>query len=236
VEAQALLKYYDNDRDGHICYEEFLGGLKEPLNERRKALVQKVFQRLDRDGSGVITVADVEQTFNVSQNADFLQGKKSKEQIVEDFLTGFEGAKGNRDGKIAWEEFENYYADLSLSIPEDCGFCKMLESVWCIDEDAESEVSKQHVRHLLGLLRQRLQTLSKHGVSDEYVLRKIFNESDSNHSGNLTMDELLNMLTKFGIACERKYIGALFGLFDTNRNGIMEFEEFVQTVIHSPYK
>ena len=43
VEAQALLKYYDNDGDGNVCYEEFLSGLKEPLNERRKALVQKVF-------------------------------------------------------------------------------------------------------------------------------------------------------------------------------------------------
>lgn len=68
----------------------------------------------------------------------------------------------------------------------------------------------------MSLLRQRLQTLSTHGVSDEYVLRKIFNEADTNKSGDLTMDELWNMLAKFGISCERKYISALFGLFDTN--------------------
>jgi Ca2+-binding EF-hand superfamily protein len=43
VEAQALLKFYDKDGDGHVCYEEFIRGLKEPLNIRRKALVQKVF-------------------------------------------------------------------------------------------------------------------------------------------------------------------------------------------------
>ena len=28
VDIQALMKYYDIDNDGHICYEEFLRGLR----------------------------------------------------------------------------------------------------------------------------------------------------------------------------------------------------------------
>jgi len=43
VEAQALMKFYDVDGDGNISYEEFIRGLKEPLNERREKIVRKVF-------------------------------------------------------------------------------------------------------------------------------------------------------------------------------------------------
>jgi Ca2+-binding EF-hand superfamily protein len=32
VEAQALLKFYDVDGDGNITYEEFIRGLRDPLN------------------------------------------------------------------------------------------------------------------------------------------------------------------------------------------------------------
>jgi Ca2+-binding EF-hand superfamily protein len=37
------MKYYDVDGDGNICYEEFIRGLREPLNERRAKIVEKAF-------------------------------------------------------------------------------------------------------------------------------------------------------------------------------------------------
>ena len=35
VEIQALLKFYDVDGDGNISYDEFVRGLRDPMNERR---------------------------------------------------------------------------------------------------------------------------------------------------------------------------------------------------------
>ena len=43
IEVQALMKYYDVDGDGNITYEEFIRGLREPLNERREKMVRKAF-------------------------------------------------------------------------------------------------------------------------------------------------------------------------------------------------
>lgn len=43
VELQALMRYYDIDGDGNVSYEEFINGLKEPLSERRLAMVKKAF-------------------------------------------------------------------------------------------------------------------------------------------------------------------------------------------------
>jgi len=68
VEIQALMKFYDVDGDGNITYEEFVRGLKDPLTERRKHMVDKAFALIDRNNSGTITVADIDAIYDVSQN------------------------------------------------------------------------------------------------------------------------------------------------------------------------
>ena len=52
MDLQALMKYYDLNQDGNITYEEFLNGLRDELTERRKAMVDKAWAIMDKDGSG----------------------------------------------------------------------------------------------------------------------------------------------------------------------------------------
>ena len=73
------MKFYDIDSDGNIGYEEFLRGLREPLNERRLKIVKSAFQLLDKSGEGVITVADIDAVYDVSQNADFVEGRLTRQ-------------------------------------------------------------------------------------------------------------------------------------------------------------
>jgi Ca2+-binding EF-hand superfamily protein len=80
------MRYYDVDGDGSVGYEEFINGLKEPLSERRLAMVKKAFSRFDKDGSGSINVAEIAGIYDVSCNPEFIEGRKSKEQILADFL------------------------------------------------------------------------------------------------------------------------------------------------------
>jgi Ca2+-binding EF-hand superfamily protein len=54
VELQQLIKYYDVDGDGNVGYEEFLSGLKDSLNARKQAMVDRAFSILDKNGSGSI--------------------------------------------------------------------------------------------------------------------------------------------------------------------------------------
>ena len=124
------MKYYDIDGDGSISFDEFLRRLREPLTARRLNMVKKAFQIMDKDSSGKVTVNDIYQVYDVTRNKDFIEGKKSREEILNDFLAGFEGVKGNRDGIITWEEWQDYYTDLSMSIVDDTYFVRMMESVW----------------------------------------------------------------------------------------------------------
>lgn len=68
--------------------------------------------------------------YDVSMNPEFIEGRKTKEQILTEFLTNFEGARGNRDGTISMNEFVDYYTDLSMSVPSDEYFVRMMESTW----------------------------------------------------------------------------------------------------------
>ena len=93
-------------------------------------MVDKAFSIMDRDGSGVITVSDIGHIYDVTCHKDFIEGTKTKEEIIGEFLDSFDGLKGNNDGQVTHTEFYDYYTDLSISLPSDDYFVQMMESTW----------------------------------------------------------------------------------------------------------
>ena len=195
--------------------------------------MDRVYSLLDTDGSGKVTVADIERIYTVEKHPEFIAGKKTKEEILKAFLDNFEGVQGNKDGTVTKEEFYDYYTDISTLISSDEYFVAMMESTWLFTENEEDLVFKERVDSLVSTLRMKLQNLSK--TQDEFMLRKIFKDFDANKTGNLTIDELLAIMYKLGIAVERKYLLALFKRFDTNKSGTIEFEEFCTFITNNPY-
>jgi Ca2+-binding EF-hand superfamily protein len=51
-DMKSLMTYYDIDGDGNVSFDEFLRGLRDPLTERRRRMVDKAFFLMDKDGSG----------------------------------------------------------------------------------------------------------------------------------------------------------------------------------------
>jgi Ca2+-binding EF-hand superfamily protein len=229
------MKYYDVDGDGNITYEEFISGLREELSERRKNIVERAFLQMDRDGSGQVTASDIKHLYDVQHNKDFIDGSKTKEEIIEGFLDSFDGARGNNDGIVSHQEWMDYYTDLSMSLPTDQYFVEMMESTWGIVEDEDSDVTQDHIRELTKLVRERLLKQSNQ-TSDEYLLRKVFNYFDANESGNITIDELAAMMAKLQISVERKYLNGIMKVIDSDNNGAIEFNEFLNFIIMNPYK
>lgn len=223
VELQALMKYYDVDGDGNISYDEFLNGMKDELSERRVAMVKKAFMMLDKDGSGKITISDINGIYDVSMNPEFLEGRKTRDEILAEFLNNFDGKRGNNDGVLTWEEFYDYYSDLSMSTPSDEYFVRMMESTWQVPENEDAEVTKQTVKHLHSEVKSRIHQLAR---NDPSLFRKIFNDFDLNGSESLTIDEVNNLIAKLRISVERKFIYPFFKIVDANNSGAIEYEEF----------
>lgn len=122
-----------------------------------------------------------------------------------------------------------------MSIESNAYFIAMIESCWGICADSTADKTKDTVRQLTAIIRQKLISYSNK-QSDEYVLRTMFKEFDTNKSGTLTVDELGGMLVKLQISCERRYLHEMLAQFDRNNNGVIEFDEFVNYIINNPYK
>jgi len=60
------------------------------MNAFRKSVVMKAYKKLDKDGSGEITVEDLKGVYNASRHPDVLSKKKTEEDILTDFLDTFE--------------------------------------------------------------------------------------------------------------------------------------------------
>ena len=186
-------------------------------------MVAKAFRMMDKDGSGVIALNDIAGIYDVSMNPDFLEGRKTREEILTDFLANFESAKGNQDGKITEQEWNDYYTDLSMSVPSDEYFVRMMESTWQLPEEDNTAVVQQTVQHLLTEVKARIMQLAR---NDPKFLQKIFNDFDLNQSGHLTIDEVTNLIAKLKISVERKFVYPFFKVIDKNNSGGIEYDEF----------
>jgi Ca2+-binding EF-hand superfamily protein len=130
TELEQLFLIFDRDKNGFVDFDEFLVAIKGPMNERRKRLVKMAFDILDTDGSGEITIEELESKYDVSANPGVKAGKITRRQAMEEFMSQWD--RTNKDGLVTLEEFEDYYKDISASIDGDDYFELMIRNAWRI--------------------------------------------------------------------------------------------------------
>ena len=98
--------------------------------------MRKAFEKLDIDGSGIVELEDIKKIYRAKHHTDVKLGKKTEEEVLIEFLDTFEmhysllhpGSRG--DKKITFEEFVEYYNNVSLSIEDDRYFELMMTNAW----------------------------------------------------------------------------------------------------------
>jgi len=110
------------------------------MNAGRKALAQRVYKIMDKDGSGQIDINDIRQTYNAKHHPDVKSGKKTEDEILTEFLDTFEdhwcdmnGNADSRDGIVTMQEWIEYYNNVSMSIDNDEYFALMMNNAWNLD-------------------------------------------------------------------------------------------------------
>lgn len=74
---QTIFKAFDINNDGTLSMDEFLLAIRGELNETRKAVVVEAFHKLDRDGSGLLTLLDIRGLYRADRHPDVIQGKRT---------------------------------------------------------------------------------------------------------------------------------------------------------------
>lgn len=94
------------------------------MNPARKKVVAQCYQKLDKDGSGWVDINDLRGVYNAKKHPDLIAGKKTEDQILNEFLETFETAHSMRNNDapnyvVTKEEFEEYYNNISASVDND---------------------------------------------------------------------------------------------------------------------
>ncbi|KAJ9454852.1 Crustacean calcium-binding protein 23 [Diplonema papillatum] len=145
-QVRYLLVAFDKDGDGKLSIDEFLNGLRSGLNPRRKWIVRKAFTALDADNSGFVDVKEMRARYDASDHPAVLEGEKSPEQALREFMENFEDEDDQDRGKISLDEFEAYYAGVSHHIPSDDYFDMMLTQTFGLEDEAKPKYAPRTMR------------------------------------------------------------------------------------------
>lgn len=140
-EVSTLFNYFDADRDNTLSFDEFLFTIRGPMNATRKKIVNKAFDTMDKDGNGFLDIKDLKGVYDASRHPDVIQGKRTENQILQEYLETFEAHHNMRnnnapDGIITRDEYLMYYANVSCSIDRDDYFVQMMTSSWNLDQNS----------------------------------------------------------------------------------------------------
>ena len=141
----------------------------------------------------------------------------------------------NKDDEIvSIEQFNDFYADISMTIYQDEEFVRLVSESWNVDTTSFF-VHPKDVETLVAAIRHNLMKYGSARHTEEFILRDLFRDFDRNGDGCLGLDELNQMLLKINLKTDPKYVNALLNLFETNENDKVEFEEFQRYVIADRY-
>eukprot|EP00163_Fabomonas_tropica_P018952 TRINITY_DN3335_c0_g1_i3.p1 TRINITY_DN3335_c0_g1~~TRINITY_DN3335_c0_g1_i3.p1 ORF type:complete len:220 (-),score=68.69 TRINITY_DN3335_c0_g1_i3:147-806(-) len=132
-ELNLIITNLDRDGNGNVDYEEFLRAVRGRMNEKRRALVEKAFKKLDANKNGFIELDDIRFFYNAKGHPKVLAGEKTEDEILGEYLSNFDAIR--KDGTVTYQEFEEYYAGVSVSIDHDDHFALLMYNAWKIEPD-----------------------------------------------------------------------------------------------------
>jgi len=217
-----LFRNFDRDNDGNINYDELLHGIQKPLAGKRLEVTKRAFNKLDKDGSGVVDIKDFKLAYDASKHPDVKEGVKTEEQVAMQFLGTFE--RGIKDGKITFAEFAAYYEDLGSSIPSDEYYVAMIRSVWKLKPKVSKDGSSP-IDTYMRLLAKKIQQKTKTGQRESLTLKRIFDFFDADESKAITIDEFKSALERLGLMLKDADLKCFFDHFagSDKRISTMEF-------------
>jgi len=156
-EFEMVMSKFDTNRDGFVSFDEFLGAIRGPMSRRRRDMVNQAYKLLDADGSGIVTLKDITSLYDVSKHPEFISGKKSKDEIMREFVKQWDSSA---DGTITMKEFHEYFRDVSASIDTDDYFELMMRNAWHIS-GGEGQMQNTTCRRVLVVHTDGSQTIEE---------------------------------------------------------------------------
>jgi len=131
----------DKEHKGSINYNDFILILINDINNKRRMLIQNLFDKL-RKGKDYVLLTDIKKYFNPDSHPDVIEKIKSKDEIAFDFFDSLEvfkeyntnlRNKNINNGILSYFDFENYFKEISFSIIDDKLFEYIINYCWEVE-------------------------------------------------------------------------------------------------------
>ena len=236
-ELQKLFTFFDKEGNGRIDYDEFIRIIRGQMSNSRKSLIEEIFSTFEPDQDGFVHIKKVTQLFNPENHPDVLTGKKSPEEVYQEFVDTFDGNHTylNGDeasyGNVDIDEFCDYYDSISMMIEKDTDFENMVRGVWL---DEVNNYNNQQEEKSRPLRAKKVIKQSDNPKENEYDNQNIKNNQYENISEK--EDEKQKAVNE-GFESFRKYLqqkdaktvltlARQFKILDENGNKTLDFGEF----------
>ena len=240
-----------------LNYEDFLRKLLGKLNPRRQNIVNEAFKKIDLDKGGVVDYTVIKENFS-SKNCPLVRAAMMSEEaffngFTDTFQTHHNFYRSPKIKKVNFDEFEDYYKYVSITIDDDYLFEEMIISSWKLSKDAAAHAGpKDNIKDLIGnpelekpnneeAMKANYRTSKKcfpqkHKIVPYGVDDKVTDYSNQLHpKGELNgiklskNDDCLSYFRKKIVARGLRGIMCLrrtFMLFDENKNNQLKRKEF----------
>jgi Ca2+-binding EF-hand superfamily protein len=243
--------FLDLDKDGNneISYNEFVAAIRGDLSNARIALLKTIFTRIDEDNDGSISMTDIGKYLNPKAHPDVTSGRLTVNQLLKDFFESLNIV--TKTGNLTLTQFIEYYSNIAAFI-DDLKFTEIMNSIWNLKNTTsttslKSFSSKNNVyaSHLSGVidgsgngngndtdavLDQLKEQLKSRGVRGFVGLQRKFKIIDDDNNGTLNLVEFKKAMKECGLKLTDLQVSQLFMVFDRNRNGVIDFDEFLVTL------
>ena len=169
VDIKSIFGLFDNNNEKQINsaseykikYDLLLKSIIGNISIKRRSLIQKVFDSFSRDKNGKILISDMKNRFNPSRHPDVLKGSKTENKILGEFLDFLEifreyynNLHGGYTFNIGFQEFLEFYSEISLSIEDDKDFENLLINCWDLElieqKDKMNDNNKEQIDNIEG--------------------------------------------------------------------------------------
>lgn len=86
------------------------------------------YDKLDTGKTGQVRLDDIASLYDASKNPEVVQGKKSPEEVYFEFMSLWNTQE--KDVLVSFNEFNDYFTDVSALIEGDDQFAAMMQNVW----------------------------------------------------------------------------------------------------------
>ena len=144
-----IFNVLDKEHKGIIRYNDLIQILINNINEKREFIIQKLFEKLHK-GNGYVLINDLKKSFNATNHPDVINQIRNQDEIFLDFFDSLEIFKeynGNlnndniKNGYMSYEDFSNFFKEISMSISDDTFFEYYINNCWASNTNMESNTN-----------------------------------------------------------------------------------------------